>query len=331
MKINAWTQWGELKTVVVGIADFACFQLEEIGFKDKINNSIATADEISRPIEPKKQRAIYVTSKQLNNLAYILNDLGIKFLRPVSLNFDIFFQKFFTTLSTENELVILSQKYRKRLYALLRFISEHKVITKARASYSVLVQLIAFVIINKIYLHSLKKVISVSKALMQQYKFYNLHCTPENEVISIFKLKASDTYKTGSISIGKSTVDNKVFIDEYHNSMQEGQYPLYVASNLLCHGYLNRSETIAKDIIKNPFQTKEKKQKETPNNNGKNSILYRTGDLAHYLPDSNIEFFDDQIKIRSYRIGLDEIESTLSTQSSAGCCDCKRRMIGNEY
>ena len=45
------------------------------------------------------------------------------------------------------------------------------------------------------------------------------------------------------------------------------------------------------------------------------SLLYKTGDLARYLPDGNIEFIgriDNQVKIRGFRIELGEIETALA-------------------
>ncbi|HCF30473.1 MAG TPA: non-ribosomal peptide synthetase, partial [Cyanobacteria bacterium UBA11049] len=45
------------------------------------------------------------------------------------------------------------------------------------------------------------------------------------------------------------------------------------------------------------------------------SLLYKTGDLARYLPDGNIEFLgriDNQVKLRGFRIELAEIEAQLS-------------------
>ena len=49
---------------------------------------------------------------------------------------------------------------------------------------------------------------------------------------------------------------------------------------------------------------------------GINDRLYKTGDLARYLPDGNIDYLgrnDSQVKIRGFRIELGEIESVLNT------------------
>lgn len=88
LKVNAWTQWGKLKTVVVGKADFACFPPEEPGFIGKINNK-AIANELEWPIGRKKQGVIDLANSQLDNLAKILTDLGINVLRPHPIDFNL--------------------------------------------------------------------------------------------------------------------------------------------------------------------------------------------------------------------------------------------------
>ncbi|MBI4524347.1 MAG: amino acid adenylation domain-containing protein [Deltaproteobacteria bacterium] len=78
---------------------------------------------------------------------------------------------------------------------------------------------------------------------------------------------------------------------------------LYIGGDGLARGYLNNSELTAEKFVPNPF------------NDLPGSRLYRSGDLARYLPDGNIEFLgriDHQVKIRGYRIELGEIECVLS-------------------
>jgi len=67
-------------------------------------------------------------------------------------------------------------------------------------------------------------------------------------------------------------------------------------------GYLNLPDLTAEKFIPNPFGEI-------------GSRLYKTGDLARYLPDGNIEFLgriDNQVKLRGFRIELAEIESALT-------------------
>ena len=77
----------------------------------------------------------------------------------------------------------------------------------------------------------------------------------------------------------------------------------------VARGYLNKPELTAEKFIVNPFQTEEERSL------GKNSRLYKTGDLVRWLPDGNLEYIgrnDFQVKIRGYRIELGEIENVLS-------------------
>ena len=75
----------------------------------------------------------------------------------------------------------------------------------------------------------------------------------------------------------------------------------------LALGYHNRPELTAEKFIANPFSADAK------------SRLYKTGDLARYLPDGTIEFLgrvDHQVKIRGFRIELGEIEEVLNRHPS---------------
>jgi acyl carrier protein len=67
-------------------------------------------------------------------------------------------------------------------------------------------------------------------------------------------------------------------------------------------GYYNRFDLTAEKFIPDPFSRED------------GGRLYKTGDLARYLPNGNMEFIgriDQQVKIRGFRIELGEIESIL--------------------
>ena len=78
---------------------------------------------------------------------------------------------------------------------------------------------------------------------------------------------------------------------------------LHIGGAGVARGYLNRPDLTAEKFIPNPFSDEP------------SARLYKTGDLARYLPDGNIEFLgriDHQVKIRGFRIELGEIGTVLS-------------------
>ncbi|MHC5728442.1 MAG: condensation domain-containing protein, partial [Nostoc sp.] len=104
---------------------------------------------------------------------------------------------------------------------------------------------------------------------------------------------------------------------------------LHIGGAGLARGYLNRPELTNEKFIPNPFQRGRGQgaggRGETENqfSNSNCDRLYKTGDLAGYLPDGDIEYLgriDNQIKIRGFRIELAEIETALSEHGDVQSC-----------
>jgi acyl-coenzyme A synthetase/AMP-(fatty) acid ligase/acyl carrier protein len=86
---------------------------------------------------------------------------------------------------------------------------------------------------------------------------------------------------------------------------------LHIGGVQVARGYLNRAELTAEKFIPDPFSDDPKAR------------LYKTGDLARYLPDGSIEYLgrvDFQVKIRGLRVELGEIEAQLAELDAIKKC-----------
>ena len=108
-----------------------------------------------------------------------------------------------------------------------------------------------------------------------------------------------------SIPIGRPIANTQVYIlDKNLQSVSIGEAgELFIGGDGLARGYLNRPDITAEKFISHSFD------------GNLATRLYKTGDLARYLPDGNIEFLgriDNQVKIRGFRIELGEIEREIA-------------------
>jgi len=134
----------------------------------------------------------------------------------------------------------------------------------------------------------------------RERKFINAYGPTESTVCATLTECQADG---NSPPIGKPISNTQIYIlDANHNPTPLGiPGELCIAGAGLARGYLNRPELTSEKFIEIEVF-------------GKPQRLYKTGDLARWLPDGNIEYLgrlDHQVKIRGFRIELGEIEAVL--------------------
>ncbi|MFN6571992.1 non-ribosomal peptide synthetase [Dendronalium sp. ChiSLP03b] len=131
-------------------------------------------------------------------------------------------------------------------------------------------------------------------------KVFNLYGPSEDTTYSTF----TQVNRDDKVTIGRPIANTQIYLLDTNLQPVPIGVPgeIYIGGAGLARGYLNRPELTKEQFISNPFSNKFE------------SWLYKTGDLARYLPDGNLEYLgriDRQVKIRGFRIELGEIENAL--------------------
>ncbi|MFB2968348.1 amino acid adenylation domain-containing protein [Aerosakkonema sp. BLCC-F183] len=141
----------------------------------------------------------------------------------------------------------------------------------------------------------------------------------ENTTFSSYYPVQEIPESTRSIPIGRPIANTQIYLlDAQLQPVPIGVVgELYIGGDGLAREYLHRAELTVDRFIsvpnpRNPVSPRNRVSVLLP------SRLYKTGDLARYKPDGNIEFLgriDNQVKIRGFRIELGEIEAVLCQHS----------------
>ncbi|WP_166645331.1 non-ribosomal peptide synthetase [Photobacterium lutimaris] len=232
-----------------------------------------------------------------------------------ALGFDLSVFDIYGILGMGGKLFIVSDEQTGNPEALSKIITDHE-ITFWNSTPATL-NLIVPYLQKKEYIHNtaLKTVflsgdwlpVSLPDAIKDLYKdvdVISLGGATEATVWSNFYRVGEVLPEWKSIPYGKPINNAKYYVLDSNMQPQpigvEGD--LYIGGDCLSMGYLNAPEITNKSFLPNPFEGSE------------GETLYRTGDLAKYYPDGNLEFLgrsDFQVKIRGYRIELGEIEHCL--------------------
>lgn len=149
-------------------------------------------------------------------------------------------------------------------------------------------------------------------------RLFNEYGPTENSVVTTFtELFPGDT----AVSIGRPTTGCEVHVIQPNGEFCGVGVPgeLVVGGVGLARGYLNQPELTAAAFVPAPWNPQQR--------------IYRTGDLARWRTDGKLEFLgrrDAQVKLRGYRIELDEIEDVLRRHPGVAAAAVKLAPVAGE-
>ncbi|GKX65197.1 non-ribosomal peptide synthase/polyketide synthase [Inconstantimicrobium mannanitabidum] len=257
-------------------------------------------------------KGVMIEHKSLNNyIEYSKNNYCIeeKLYMPLytSVSFDLTVTSIFTPLVSGNSIIIHENVEIDKLIKKV-FCGENQSIIKLTPAHLSLVKdmmdinksIIRFIVGGEELTGKVAK--SVSDLFDNKIEIINEYGPTEATVgCIIHKYDYKKNYRN-SVLIGKPINNTQIYILDFNSKLLPvgvaGE--IYIGGDVLARGYLNKPELTAEKFVDNPFEPGTK--------------MYKTGDLARWLPDGNIEFLgriDNQVKIRGFRIELGEIENRL--------------------
>lgn len=153
------------------------------------------------------------------------------------------------------------------------------------------------------------------QSAMPHAVLYNLYGTSEAWDITWYDPCANPSNlhaACATVPIGRPIANVRTYIlDSRRQPVPVGvRGDLWVGGAGVALGYLNQPELTAEVFCRDPFA------------GDPAAMMYRSGDEARFLPDGNIEFLgrsDAQVKLRGFRIELEEIEAALNRHPAV--CD----------
>ncbi|KAF9345583.1 hypothetical protein BGX34_004632, partial [Mortierella sp. NVP85] len=232
-----------------------------------------------------------------------------RFLQFTPLSFDVSVLDIFTTLCSGASLHLLQDDARRDLSRLWNYLQENA-ITHTSLTATVLQDIkglsplrtplnLTFVgeTLPPALPHALRQILPEGSAIINEYG-------PTEATIAAVRWNCKLRFDGDLVPIGRPIFNVRIYIlDTHRRPVPLGAVgELYIGGIGVARGYLNRPELTSSVFLPDPFA------------DDKDARMYKTGDLARYLPDGNIIFLgrnDHQVKIRGFRIELGEIEARL--------------------
>ncbi len=311
------------------VAGYPTTDLEKINCATDLLYLISTSGSTGKP------KLVKMAHCNLVNLLFFQHSqTNINFERVLqfaSIAFDVSFQEIFTTLTAGGTIHFLTPEVRSNIPLLLEFIAYHRIETLFFPP-----AFLKFIFDQPEYVQQfptcVRHIVTAGEQLLvtpsmrryfQEHQVYlhNHYGPAETHVVTTFTMGPGNSYPDLP-PIGKPIANTTIFIlDNYLNPQPcrlAGE--LYIAGAAVGLGYHNQAELTSEKFLnierfgksRNPF-TKGLGDAVPFLATGGNRV-YRTGDLACWLPDGNIQFLgrkDQQVQVRGFRIELEEIRGRL--------------------
>ncbi len=241
---------------------------------------------------------------------------GGRTLQFTSIGFDVSNQEMFSTWCGGGTLILISDRQRRDPQRMLTFLDDYR-IERIFLPFVALQQLAeTAMLLNKAPRH-LREVITAGEQLQiteAMVRFFTRleGCTLQNQY------GPTETHVTTSLtlsgdpqnwptlpSIGRPIANTRIYmLDRYDRPTPVGvPGELCIGGVSPARGYLNRPGSSAARFIADPF------------NQAPGARMYKSGDMARFLPDGNIQFLgrmDHQVKIRGFRVEPGEVEAAIA-------------------
>ncbi|PYS22426.1 MAG: non-ribosomal peptide synthetase [Acidobacteria bacterium] len=152
------------------------------------------------------------------------------------------------------------------------------------------------------------------KSVGERIRLINTYGPTETTIAcTMWDMNSREGNRSGAVPIGRPVANTPVYVlDKTLRPVPIGVAgELHVGGPGVTRGYLNQPDLTVERFIRNPFS------------DDPDERLYRTGDIVSYRANGILDFLgraDNQIKIRGFRVELEEIEQALRSHESVNEC-----------